>query len=149
MPPGWLAERVKACPGAELHADVADVRPYLAQSGVMVVPLRIGGGSRLKILEALACGLPVVSTTVGAEGLRLRAGEDYVGAEGREGVARALIEAIREPMRVQDMARRARRFVLEQYDWTVQADRLEQVWENAVRGMTPRSAKREALCEPC
>ena len=49
----------------ELHADVADVRPYLGRSGVMAVPLRIGGGSRLKILEALATGLPVVSTRVG------------------------------------------------------------------------------------
>ena len=57
--------------GVELHADVADVRPFLARSGVLVVPLRIGGGSRLKILEALATGLPVVSTRVGAEGLDL------------------------------------------------------------------------------
>ncbi len=70
-PPAWLVERVRACPGAELHADVPDVRPYLAASGVLAVPLRVGGGSRLKILEALAAGLPVVSTAVGAEGLEL------------------------------------------------------------------------------
>src|SRR6185436_17999070 len=70
-PPKGLAERVRAVPGARLHADVPDVRPFLAECGVMAVPLRIGGGSRLKILEALACGLPVISTRVGAEGLLL------------------------------------------------------------------------------
>ena len=48
--------------GVELHANVPDVRPYLADCGLLVVPLRIGGGSRLKILEALASGTPVVST---------------------------------------------------------------------------------------
>src|SRR5262249_39242389 len=67
-PPAALVERVRGLEHVELHANVADVRPYLAASGVMAVPLRIGGGSRLKILEALACGLPVVSTRVGAEG---------------------------------------------------------------------------------
>ena len=132
-PPPALAEHVRSCPGAELHADVPDVRPFLAASGMMAVPLRIGGGSRLKILEALACGLPVVSTTVGAEGLRLRPGEDFVVADGSEGLARALVEAIREPWRMQAMARSARRFVLEQYDWSVQADKMEQVWEEAAR----------------
>ena len=51
-PPPWLVERVRACRGVELHADVPDVRPFLARCGLMVVPLRIGGGSRLKILRA-------------------------------------------------------------------------------------------------
>ena len=148
-PPAGLAERVRACPGAELHADVPDVRPYLASSGVMVVPLRIGGGSRLKILEALACGLPVVSTAIGAEGLRLRADADYVRAEGGAGIAQALIDSLHNPLRVQEMARHARRFVLEHYDWAAQADRMEQVWELAVRGVNGTATKREALCEPC
>ena len=61
-------------PGVELHANVPDVRPFLAECGVLVVPLRIGGGSRLKILEALASGMPVVSTRIGAEGLSLEPG---------------------------------------------------------------------------
>jgi glycosyltransferase involved in cell wall biosynthesis len=148
-PPSSLAERVRACAGAELDADVPDVRPYLAESGVMVVPLRIGGGSRLKILEALACGLPVVSTAVGAEGLRLRAGEDYVRAEGVEGLAQALCEALAEPRRVQEMARRARPFVLEEYDWAAQAERLGRVWETAVGSRNVNEAREEAPCGPC
>ena len=66
-PPEWLCRQVAHLPGVELHPDVPDVRPYMAASALMVVPLRIGGGSRLKILEAIAAGLPVVSTRVGAE----------------------------------------------------------------------------------
>src|SRR5262249_15464805 len=80
-PPRALAQRVRETAGVDLHANVPDVRPYLGQSGLMVVPLRIAGGSRLKILEALAIGLPVVSTRIGAEGLRLRAGEHLSVAE--------------------------------------------------------------------
>ena len=70
-PPDSLRKSVAATPGIELHASVPDVRPFLARASMLVVPLRIGGGSRLKILEALASGTPVVSTRVGAEGLNL------------------------------------------------------------------------------
>ena len=68
-----------------------DVRPFLAKSGIMVVPLRIGGGSRLKILEATAAGLPVISTRVGAEGLELVPGEHYIAADEPERMADALV----------------------------------------------------------
>ena len=76
-----LVRRLAVMPRVELHANVPDVRPFLASCGMMTVPLRIGGGSRLKILEALACGLPVVSTRVGAEGLQLTPGRHFTSAE--------------------------------------------------------------------
>ena len=71
--------------GVELHADVADVRPFLGQAGLMAVPLRIGGGSRLKILEALASNVPVIASRVGAEGLHLEPGTHFVEADEDDG----------------------------------------------------------------
>jgi glycosyltransferase involved in cell wall biosynthesis len=131
-PPQSLAQRVAGMKQVELDADVPDVRPFLAQAGVMTVPLRIGGGSRLKILEALACGLPVVSSKVGAEGLCLRAGEHFVQAD-EEAMAQALVQAIRAPEMHLAQACEARRLVLDTYDWAVLAKKLEAVWEKTCR----------------
>jgi glycosyltransferase involved in cell wall biosynthesis len=136
-PPEALVRRVQGLAGVELHADVPDVRPYLARSGVMVVPLRIGGGSRLKILEALATGLPVVSTRVGAEGLELVAGQDYLAADQPETMADALVACIRDPRPARAMAGRSRTFVLEHYDWDTLADRLERVWFDSLECPAP------------
>ncbi len=131
-PPEWLRRRVAATDFAELHADVADVRPHLGASGVMAVPLRIGGGSRLKILEALASGLPVVSTRIGAEGLRLEDGRDLTVVERPEDMAAALVRCIRAPDEARRMTEHGRRVVRERYDWDVLADRLGAVWESVV-----------------
>jgi glycosyltransferase involved in cell wall biosynthesis len=96
-PPKWLAERVRTCRGVELHADVPDVRPFLTRCGLMVVPLRIASGSRLKILEALAAECPVISTRVGAEGLCVAPGEHFVQVETADEMAAALVEHITNP----------------------------------------------------
>jgi glycosyltransferase involved in cell wall biosynthesis len=127
-PPAALRRRVAAEPGVELHADVADVRPYLGRCGIMVVPLRVGGGSRLKILEALASGTPVVSTRVGAEGLALEPGEHLGVVEDVEDLAGALVAGIRAPEEARHQAERGRRRVLERYDWDALADGLDEVW---------------------
>jgi glycosyltransferase involved in cell wall biosynthesis len=127
-PPEALRRRVASSPGVELHADVPDVRPYLAECGLLVVPLRVGGGSRLKILEALACGTPVVSTRVGAEGLCLEAGRHLSVVEDVDALAAALVAAIRQPRAVQAQAEAGRREVIGRYDWEGLADRLDRVW---------------------
>ena len=134
-----LASRVAGCPGAELHADVPDVRSLLATSGVMAVPLRVGSGSRLKILEALACGLPVVSTTVGGEGLELEPDRHLIVADTPEQIAASLVSCIRFPHRAREMANSGRRIVLERYDWDVLADQLESVWMSCCREGEPQA----------
>jgi glycosyltransferase involved in cell wall biosynthesis len=139
-PPAWLARRAAEEQGVELHANVPDVRPYLAACGQMVVPLRIGGGSRLKILEALACGTPVVSTRIGAEGLCLEAGRDLTVVEGARDLTAALEAAVRSPAAVQQQAERGRQAVLRRYDWDVLADRLDAVWRDVAAGVSRRAA---------
>jgi polysaccharide biosynthesis protein PslH len=136
-PPPWLAQRVQAMEGVELHANVADVRPYLGACGVLAVPLRIGGGSRLKILEALASGLPVVSTRVGAEGLCLEAGRDLVVVKDGADMADALVHCIRHPEEARQTAARGRQLVLERYDWDALAGKLERSWEACVGAARP------------
>ena len=114
-----------------LFVRVTVLVPRAAPCWMMTVPLRIGGGSRLKILEALACGLPVVSTRVGAEGLCLDAGIDYVQAEEPE-MADALVKALRDPAAALAMAEHGRGVVLETYDWEVLARKLEASWEQCI-----------------
>ncbi|HYV36789.1 MAG TPA: glycosyltransferase [Gemmataceae bacterium] len=137
-PPPGLVERLQTTPGVELHADVPDVRPFLGNCGVMTVPLRIGGGSRLKILEALACCLPVISSTVGAEGLSLEAGRDFARADEPEAMASTLVDAIRSPAPFRAMAENGRRVVLERYDWDALAIKLERVWEKSISALGGR-----------
>jgi polysaccharide biosynthesis protein PslH len=127
-PPEALRQRIADMPGVELHGSVPDVRPYLADCGMLVVPLRIGGGSRLKILEALASGTPVVSTRIGAEGLCLEAGRDLTVVEDIDDLAGALVMAMRDPDTMRDQAERGREKVLERYDWDRLAEQLEHVW---------------------
>jgi glycosyltransferase involved in cell wall biosynthesis len=130
-PPAWLRQRAAETPGVQLHATVPDVRPFLASCGLMVVPLRVGGGSRLKILEALAMQTPVVSTRIGAEGLCLEEGHHLKIVEEIADLPEAVIAAIRDPDSVREQAACGREVVLRRYDWDVLADRMEQVWLSA------------------
>jgi len=132
-PPRWLVERVGGCERVELQADVADVRPFLRQCGVMAVPLRIGGGSRLKILEALAAECPVVSTRVGAEGLCLVPGTHFVRVEAVEEMASTLVQCLRDPKPLADMAALGRQVVCQRYDWSILARKLETLWQHPQR----------------
>jgi glycosyltransferase involved in cell wall biosynthesis len=127
-PPDWLLRKASSCLGVALHANPPDVRPFLTRSAVMAVPLRIGGGSRLKILEALACDLPVVSTRVGAEGLSLASDQHLDVVDGVDEMAEALVRCVRDPQRARAAAERGRQVVCARYDWNVLARKLEQVW---------------------
>jgi glycosyltransferase involved in cell wall biosynthesis len=108
-----LAERG----GVEVIPDVPDVRPYLEQADLFVVPLRAASGTRLKVLEALAAGCPVVSTPVGCEGLAVEGGVHLEIREESEGFARAVVDLARAPQRARRLAEAGRGRVEARYGW--------------------------------
>jgi len=103
---------------------LGDIRPRVATSWVNVVPLRQGGGTRLKILESLALGTPVVSTAKGAEGLHLRAGEDYLRADSPAAFADATLRLLRNEKMRCELSETGRKKVQDLYDWEIVGERL-------------------------
>jgi glycosyltransferase involved in cell wall biosynthesis len=101
----------------EITGRVDDVRPYVRRSDALVVPLRIGGGTRLKILEALAMGVPVISTSVGAEGIAVTNERDIVIADEPTAIASAIASVCASRERAALLARRGRELVESRYDW--------------------------------
>jgi polysaccharide biosynthesis protein PslH len=115
-PPPSLTALAK--PGEiEITGRVDDVRPYVRGSDVMVVPLRIGGGTRLKILEALSMGVPIVSTKVGAEGILVTDAKDILVADDPPAMARAIASLCSDPARASELVRNGRELVRSRYDW--------------------------------
>jgi glycosyltransferase involved in cell wall biosynthesis len=104
---------------------VDDVRPYMRDAAVYIVPLRIGGGTRLKIFEAMAMGKAVVSTTIGAEGLPVTNGEHVLLADEPTTFARAVVNLLRDIDRRRQLEAAARTLVVEKYDWSAVAGALE------------------------
>jgi glycosyltransferase involved in cell wall biosynthesis len=104
---------------------VEDVRPYVGEGAVFVVPLRVGGGTRLKIFEALAMGKAVVSTSVGAEGLPLVPGRHFLPADEPAAFAAAVITLLRDPVRRRAMGMEGRLLVETLYSWPQVAHEFE------------------------
>lgn len=142
-PPEQLRKRLESAEGVVFHGEVADLHPFLQKASVVVVPLRIGGGSRLKILEALAAGKAVVSTTVGAEGLELTPDVHLWVADQPEDFARKTVELLRSPVSRKRLGDAGRSYVQEQYDWNKIAVELESSWRQlSARVADARSPKR-------
>lgn len=116
-------------PGVTVIGSVPDVRPHLADASAVVVPLRVGGGTRIKILEALAAARPVVSTSVGAEGLGLIDGEHLLLADDPEAFAGAAARLLGDGALRRRLAEAGRRLVLERYAWSSLGRRFADVCE--------------------
>lgn len=111
--------------------DVPDVRPAMAAAAAYVVPMRMGGGIRLKLLEALAMQLPVVSTSMGAEGVpELRDGEHLLLADSPRDFAAALLRLLVAPALREQLGTQGRALAAAHYDWSVIVPRLTAVWED-------------------
>ena len=113
--------------GIEVTGAVEDIRPYVHRAAVYVVPLRVGSGTRLKIFEAMAMGKAVVSTSIGAEGLPVRHGENILLADTAESFARDVMQLLRDPAMQDRLGCAARRLVEEHYSWSSVATELESV----------------------
>jgi glycosyltransferase involved in cell wall biosynthesis len=103
--------------GLHIHADVPSVRPFLHAARVAVVPLHLGSGTRLKALEAMAAGRPVVGTGVGLAGLALKPGVHAQIVDDPSQMARAVVELFKNDPLASEMAAAARRHVEQHYDW--------------------------------
>jgi polysaccharide biosynthesis protein PslH len=120
-------------PEVVVTGQVQDVRPYFRQSDVFVVPMRMGGGVRLKILEALAMGLPVVSTTMGAEGTGLVNGEEILLADTPEQFASEVLRLLDSPELRERIAAAGRKVAEERFDWSRVTPPLLQAYEELER----------------
>jgi sugar transferase (PEP-CTERM/EpsH1 system associated) len=103
--------------GVNVTGTVDDVRPYMVRAGAYVVPLRIGGGSRVKILEALAMMKPVVSTSIGAEGLRVKHGEEIIISDEPEKFAEAVVNCLEDSDLSRRIGANGRMLVEKYYRW--------------------------------
>lgn len=122
-------------PGIEVTGTVPDVRVYYRDALAVVVLLRVGSGTRLKILEAMASGVPVVSTRLGAEGIDVTPGQDVLFAETPDEFSRALQSLVDNADLRQRLVSGARRLVSAEYDWPILGKRLLEVHRRAAERM--------------
>ena len=106
---------------------VESVAPYYRESDIVIAPIRSGGGTRIKILEAMSHQRPVISTTKGAEGIDVKSGENIMIGDTAEAFGASCLELIENRGRRQDIARRGRRLIEEKYSDKIVADAIKRV----------------------
>jgi len=130
-PPPELRELSVKDPRITVTGFVDDIRPYVSQAAVYVVPLRVGGGTRLKVLDAMASGKALVSTAIGCEGIAVRPGEHLLVADTPEAMAASTIALLNDPARRQTLGAAARRLVEQRYAWRVVGGQLLEAYRDA------------------
>jgi len=113
---------------------VRDVREYMVKAAVSIVPLRTGGGMRIKILNALAMGKAVVSTSVGCEGIDIENGKNIYIADTEEGFAERVIELLEDKSKREELGKEGLKLVREKYQWERIAERIEDEYNKILKG---------------
>lgn len=134
QPPEFLVRWAKSDASIEFVPDPADIRPYIARGAVYVCPIIDGGGSRLKLLDAMAMGKAIVSTTVGAEGLRYRVGMHMLIADDPQEFADKVVGLMQDASGRYRLAAAARQFVKDEYSWQAIGSNLARAYKEAVAG---------------
>jgi polysaccharide biosynthesis protein PslH len=120
--------RLAEHPAVTLTGRVPDVRPYIAGATAYVVPLRIGGGTRLKVLEAMAMGRPIVSTRLGCDGFAFADGQEVAFADDPASFAASVLALLRDPCAAAELGRRGRQHVEAELGWDAIVPRLEALY---------------------
>lgn len=131
-PPEWLVRWAEGDPHITLVANPADIRPWVARATVFVCPIVDGGGTRLKILDALAMGKAVVSTTIGVEGLNVKPGEHLLVADGPQDFACKVLQLFDDQAFRGRLSANGRTMVEKTYSWDVIGGHLDQAYERAL-----------------
>ena len=129
--PQSLVDRADKDKFFEITESIPDARDAYLKAYVMVTPIKGSGGTRLKILEAMAAGLPVVSTSVGVAGLGLQDGKHAIVSDTFEGLANGVIKLIKDPNKAKMIGNNAREFVKEHYDWKAIVKMHSDIYEKA------------------
>ncbi|MDD1757916.1 MAG: glycosyltransferase [Methanotrichaceae archaeon] len=131
-PPKEIADAAPQDPLLKATGFVDDIRPYIDEAAVMVVPIRIGSGTRLKILDAMAMGKAIVSTSVGCEGLNVNDGKDILIADSPEDFAGKTIELLKNADKRVNLERNAIELA-KSYDWDLIGEKQEAAYEDVMR----------------
>lgn len=120
-------------PGITITGYVDEVRPYIAGATVYVAPLRVGGGTRLKLMEALAMSKAIVSTRLGAEGFPVISGKELILVDEPESFAQTVLDLFDNPVRRAELGQAGKAFAQANYGWDTLIPRLEQIYETGTR----------------
>lgn len=142
-PTAALQERAQRHPNVIVTGFVDDMRDYLEQAAVFVAPLRFGAGMQNKLQEALAMEVPIVTSSLGANGLRVEEGEELplYAADEDEAFAKQVIQLLNQPAERQRLAQAGRRFAQKHFDWARSAQQLEQMCMVAMQNGVPTAKK--------
>jgi len=134
-------------PGVEVTGRVPDVRPYLHQASVVAAPIRMGGGTRLKVVEALALGKAMVSTSLGSEGIAARDREHLLIADDAASFAARILELFEDASLRERLGVAARALAEDRYSWDVAGDRLDALYTRIVANLRSTSVRASASSE--
>jgi glycosyltransferase involved in cell wall biosynthesis len=133
MNPHPRLDELRGTQGIEITGAVPDTRPYIQGATVYLIPMRVGGGTRFKALEAMACAKAIVSTSLGVEGFPIEDGKELILADSPQANATAILRLIADAADKGELARQlgdnARRFVEERYGWSQIVPGLEALYE--------------------
>lgn len=138
----WRLRELLPQAGVVVHEDVQDILSYFNKAGIMVVPLRQGAGTRIKILEAMAAGLPVVTTSKGCEGLEVEHGRELLIADDPTTFAQEVVRLLGDQGLRQSIAGNARAFVAEHYSWETLIKRMTGGFQGLLSSSSLRGMER-------